>query len=33
MDYINGVKWWFLQNKEYSEEDYWRVVKLKALWQ
>jgi hypothetical protein len=31
-EYANGTKYWYLQGKEYTEEEYWRLVKLKALW-
>jgi hypothetical protein len=27
-----GTKEWYLNGQKYSEEDYWRVVKLQALW-
>jgi hypothetical protein len=32
IDYVNGFKKWYLQGESYSEEEYWRLVKLKALW-
>jgi hypothetical protein len=28
----NGDKWWYLQGKQYTKEEYWRLVKLKSLW-
>jgi hypothetical protein len=31
-EYPGGHKRYYLCNKEYSEEEYWRLVKLKALW-
>jgi hypothetical protein len=27
-----GNKWWYFQGKNYTEKEYWRVLKLKALW-
>jgi hypothetical protein len=32
IEFKNGDKKWFLQDREYTEKDYWRMVKLKALW-
>jgi hypothetical protein len=31
-EYANGTKYWFIQGKGYTEEEYWRMIKLKALW-
>jgi hypothetical protein len=28
----NGDKEWWIRHIQYSEENYWRVVKLKVLW-
>jgi hypothetical protein len=28
----DGTKYWYLQGKRYSEEEYWRALKLKSLW-
>jgi hypothetical protein len=32
IEYTNGNKEWYLQGTEYTEEEYGRLVKLKALW-
>jgi hypothetical protein len=32
VELANGNKEWYLQDKKYTEEDYWRILKLKALW-
>jgi hypothetical protein len=32
IQHFSGLKEWWLQGKQYSEKEYWRVVKLKALW-
>ena len=32
IEYAGGSKKFYLQDKHYLEEEYWRIVKLKALW-
>jgi hypothetical protein len=32
IEWTNGSKAFYLQDEIYSEEEYWRLVKLKALW-
>jgi hypothetical protein len=32
IEWADGTKEWYLQGKEYSKKEYYRRVKLKALW-